>query len=468
MKITFFGHQTWGVESNKKTILFDPLLEPYFGASSQSFCAIYPFREIIPLNNIEAIFLSHEHADHFNIDTLHKLNKNIVVYTGVLMPANVDYGLSKLGFTIKKFNDEEKIYFDNGLTVVPYHAGKDTPYWEKRVYQFEIANNLSSFFLAVDAGIAKSIISKIKNNQMLTPGLFAIANNSQVTSLIRKAAFENEKILPEFNSTKNGLIGLQIYKSLLVDYLDGVIPGHVAICGGGFLKGSEDLTEQPLSQHWEIAEAIANFSNSKNLSAPKPGFTYIIENNILVNTYYNDTVKILTKEQFCKKNLPNYQEKVHNLYYPYCAANINTIENNNFSTTIRDFLSTFAMTEWGRIFFYECIKLNIPTIITFRIDKIEDKSFKLFSFSLGDGSFQEDMSLESTIIIKLYDSDFSALLKGEVESWDLSGSHISIDFPKAMPNYIIPYFYSYFGEQLKQDLAMKFIEKKLLGLNYVI
>jgi L-ascorbate metabolism protein UlaG (beta-lactamase superfamily) len=71
---TFLGHQGWMFSAHESRILVDPLLCDGFGHDGV-IGEVYPPR-VIDLSRfpaIDAVLITHEHEDHFNIPTLNRL-----------------------------------------------------------------------------------------------------------------------------------------------------------------------------------------------------------------------------------------------------------------------------------------------------------------------------------------------------------------------------------------------------------
>ncbi len=463
MDVTFYGHQTWGVSVGDTSILFDPLLKPYFGASSESFCAIYPFREVSMTRSIEAIFLSHEHGDHFCIETLHQIDRNVPVYTGVLMPRNIDKCLQSLGFKVRKFESGSVINLESGATVTPLHCAKETPFWERRVYQFLVRHEDDSFYLAVDGGVSSNTIMEFKEGNLPIPSLFAVSNNAQITSIDRKGAFENRHLAADLDPDKNGLVGISVYAGLMSECLPESSVPHIAVCGGGFIKGKEDMDVHPFSEHWAVAAHIASHT-SDNISAPKPGTRYILSQGNVVDITTSTDVSLLTKENFLTKYVNKIDNDIKRTgYYPLSQKKVETCKSmygGEIGNTISEFLNFFQLSNEGREFYLEALRLRLPATISFSLDGAPEKLTWHKNLKNGELIHSSD-NASSTISINVFTQDFLHLINGEIDIWELSGSHISIGHPPTMQNFAITFIYSYFGEQVSQNLAMNFFEKKM-------
>ncbi|MDB5818053.1 MAG: hypothetical protein JWQ11_1693 [Rhizobacter sp.] len=467
MNITFYGHQSWGAERLGQTLLFDPLLKPYFGASTHSFCAISPFREISPLEGVVAIFLSHEHADHFCVETLADLARRysatgLAVHTGTLMPAHVDDCIRRLGLTLVKFTDGQTCEFVNGLSVTPYHGDPDTPFWERRVYQFDVHGVDGQFFLAVDAGLSPATTEALKSRHGDAPALFAVSNNSQVTELYRRAAMQNDNVTPSRDAAKNGLVGLAVYAGLLSGYAPGMSASHTAVCGGGFIKGMADLEPDPLADFRPPLASIGRFANAA-LSAPLPGDTYVIVGNQVREVVRSPSVRLLARPEFESR----YVRRRGGASFGYRPL----LEPGEPSDTLADAASRalqyFALSEQGLAFWRACLANHEPATVRLLIDGLSSRESECFGVErdLRDGSTTRSIWKESaptaTCTLRIHASDFTALLGGEVDIWELSGSHLSHRYPPSMPNFMVPFLYSYFGEQINQTVARRFVDARL-------
>src|SRR5580765_5391164 len=79
---TFLGHQGWLFQSDRAAILVDPLLCEEFGAAQQLEYRVFPPRalDLAKLPPLDAVVLSHEHDDHFDLPSLAKLSRKIPIH----------------------------------------------------------------------------------------------------------------------------------------------------------------------------------------------------------------------------------------------------------------------------------------------------------------------------------------------------------------------------------------------------
>ncbi|MFZ4402717.1 MAG: MBL fold metallo-hydrolase [Pseudobdellovibrionaceae bacterium] len=474
MNVSFIGHQTWLVESAGTNILVDPLLKTTFGASKFSFGAIYPFREVdfLSLPKIDAIVLSHEHPDHFCIDSLSMLDTKITVYVGPLMVESVKFACLKLGFNVKVVYPKTTINIGN-IEFTLYPAGKETPFWENRVYQiyFKAKKNTSiSFFLAVDAGMSTEFIKLIHEIEAENPKLIALSNNSQITKIGRRAAFENA-ITPETdNPTKKGFPGLQVYKSLVVNYLIELDRmKDIVICGGGFLKGARDLEEQPYSEQNIIAENVCNSLTYGSLRFLKPGETLKIDSGGKITRGKRLNFIKLRNRAWIEKSLNiKYNSKLNNsLFFQYSDCdNDHNLSTNNFvkiNRLMQELLGCLQLSSEGWAIYNNCIERKEEPKVEIGLISSKNKIDIVFELNLNNGSViaTSQFRNKSSYGLKIYTNDLLSVLSGEIEFWDLSGSSLASWYVGAPMESLVPFLYGFFGECVRQDLALKMVELKL-------
>lgn len=102
MRAIFIGHQTWLVEHGSTRILIDPLLCEDFGLVDEHRIEIYPPRTVdaAALSDVDLIFLSHEHSDHFDIQSLNLLPRSAQFVVGATIVEPVKQCIRDLGFTL--------------------------------------------------------------------------------------------------------------------------------------------------------------------------------------------------------------------------------------------------------------------------------------------------------------------------------------------------------------------------------
>ena len=92
VKISYIGHATLLLEIGGATILTDPNFDPRLGRLLPRVSA--PGIALDKLPTLDAILLTHAHADHLSFDSIERLSSRIRLFG----PPAVAYWLRRLGF----------------------------------------------------------------------------------------------------------------------------------------------------------------------------------------------------------------------------------------------------------------------------------------------------------------------------------------------------------------------------------
>jgi hypothetical protein len=103
LAITFLGHQGWLFEAGGHAIVIDGLLGGGFGTGAGvEGAALYPPRQLKPahLPAIDAVLITHEHEDHFDVESLLQIDRNIPIYLSYRCSTAATRFLAELGFAV--------------------------------------------------------------------------------------------------------------------------------------------------------------------------------------------------------------------------------------------------------------------------------------------------------------------------------------------------------------------------------
>lgn len=216
MKVTFLGHQSWLVSNNNTHILIDPVLYDGFGSIDDNGIEIFPPRkiDIDLMPQINAIIISHEHSDHFNIPTLKKFPHAVIIVSPLFVNCireiinDHDLVLETVDFQSSTIVGE--------LEIILYPAGSETVFWESRVTQIlirPISEPQNSLFIAVDALVSNNFKEDIENELIALPRVIAVSNNSQLTPLGVLGSLDNYKVVNSAGNTP--FVGVSLLKEIL-------------------------------------------------------------------------------------------------------------------------------------------------------------------------------------------------------------------------------------------------------------
>lgn len=116
LKITYFQSATALVEDSGVKILLDPWFVDgaYYGS-----WAIYPPSKFKPedFNDVDYIYISHIHPDHFNVKTLERMNKDIPILVLNYLEKFLKEDIEKLGFKVTELDHDKRIHLKNNLHI---------------------------------------------------------------------------------------------------------------------------------------------------------------------------------------------------------------------------------------------------------------------------------------------------------------------------------------------------------------
>ncbi len=104
MRITFLGHQGWHFEEHGRGFLLDPIRESIGNGAVQ--LPVWPRRRLDfqKFEPLDAVIVSHEHADHFSMDTLAALPKRCLIYIPDLASSAMATIIAEMDFEVRRFS----------------------------------------------------------------------------------------------------------------------------------------------------------------------------------------------------------------------------------------------------------------------------------------------------------------------------------------------------------------------------
>ncbi|HVB44447.1 MAG TPA: MBL fold metallo-hydrolase [Streptosporangiaceae bacterium] len=148
MIVTYLGHQGWSFESGEGHVFLDPVFRTIGNAGVR--LPVWPDREIVPeaLGPVAGIILSHEHSDHFDIDTLYRMPWRGEIFISNRSSHAMTDALLDLGYRVTRIQPYQKLEFPGlTITVLPL----EWSLLEPDSYGFLVeAQDGTSFFTSVD------------------------------------------------------------------------------------------------------------------------------------------------------------------------------------------------------------------------------------------------------------------------------------------------------------------------------
>ncbi|MFA7893815.1 MBL fold metallo-hydrolase [Pseudomonas putida] len=486
MRAIFIGHQTWLVEHESTRILIDPLLCKDFGLVNEHRIEIYPPRTVdaAALSTVDLIFLSHEHSDHFDIQSLNMLPRSARFVVGMTLVEPVKRCIRDLGFSLTQVNDTEPMRVGD-LNLRFYPADPKTAFWESRVTQVHIEeaeqpNN--GIFIAVDALVSEVFKTDIVEEKLAPPKLVIVSNNSRVSPPGAFQSLENWGKNGSDSNRKVGPLGIGVLSAVLTSYMDDfpVQPENIALCGGGFIKRLDGFAAFPFSDQPMLSRLANRLSLDTNIVGLLPGEAFALEfdpvphseidwvqvdkvqHNLLIEELgqfidERKTVKVVASVRADVQDAEDYEELLRRAQ----------AELQRLAKSLMLFITgrkALAMSH------YKGRKLGPKRIVFSFISNTLGRQDN-YALNLISGQFEAEMhnSLESLVAqypfgVCLPLVDFIGMVEGDLQIWDIVGVSVQSWFESGIFDGVIPFFYSYYGENGSPDLLAKIIARSMRSL----
>jgi hypothetical protein len=178
---TFLGHQGWLFQGGRSRLLLDPLFEERFGHDG-SLGVMFPPREfnVDKVPAVDAVFLTHEHEDHFNIPTLARLSRDIPVYLSSRSSTVARRLIERMGFEVRLADAGEKLEIGDLelYTLSPNHVDDDnSDEWDVLPFFVQDKDRNGCLFSGVDV-VPTEEMERHMECVTGTPGLWCYTNNA--------------------------------------------------------------------------------------------------------------------------------------------------------------------------------------------------------------------------------------------------------------------------------------------------
>jgi hypothetical protein len=180
--VTFLGHQGWLCRTSRACVMIDPLLCERFGHCQVLQYRVWPPRvwteaEIPPL---DAVVLTHEHDDHFDIPSLAKLDRQIPIYLSSRSSSAARTIIGRMGFTVHALVPGAAVKWKD-LELIPFagdhinaNCGDE---WDALPFLVRHTGGDGSFFSMVDITLTQGHLDRVRAVQE-APGIIGWTNNA--------------------------------------------------------------------------------------------------------------------------------------------------------------------------------------------------------------------------------------------------------------------------------------------------
>jgi len=153
MELTFLGHQGWAFgHSDTGIVLLDPLIESM--GRGRVRLNVWPHRTLAfdQRSRVRAIYLSHEHSDHFDIETLWALPFRCKVLMSPYSSDGMERIIASMGYSVERYAPFATETFSGiGVTPLPTQYLRS----ERDVFGFIVSDKDGSFLTSVDSFLSE-------------------------------------------------------------------------------------------------------------------------------------------------------------------------------------------------------------------------------------------------------------------------------------------------------------------------
>lgn len=191
LRAVFLGHQGWLLSSDSARVLVDPLLTEGFGHGGKA-GLVFPERsvDLAALSPIDAVFLTHEHDDHFDIASLLRLDRRIPMLISARSSVAMAGFLSAQGFEVRRIGPETTTRIGDmelRTFVAEHGTTPEADEWDALPFIVSDDGGQGVFASSVDVSMPQTML-KALSDMPGWPGVLCLANNTTDTRFVRRDA----------------------------------------------------------------------------------------------------------------------------------------------------------------------------------------------------------------------------------------------------------------------------------------
>ncbi len=278
---TFLGHQGWLFRTERACVAVDPLLCEQFGAQHALDYQVYPPRrlDLARFPALDAVVLTHEHDDHFDLPSLARLSRRIPIHLSARSSSAAHAILREMGFRVVPLEPGVPVTFED-LQVIPLagdHVNMDCgDEWDTLPLLVRDTGGAGSFFSMVDITPTERHLLLVKG-VVGKPGLVTWTNNALDWS--HMTDFVDEMV----GSTEACAARMRVGRDLVRAVWGR--PAAMLLCAGGFSFYGERAWLNRRVFPIDCDRACASLERAlprEKFVSTLPGQTFWMERNRLV------------------------------------------------------------------------------------------------------------------------------------------------------------------------------------------
>lgn len=268
--VTYLGHQGWLIQSSRSRVLVDPLLTDEY---SPGFSAvIHPPRrfDLRRFPPVDAVVLSHEHADHLNLPSLALLDRAVPIVLPARSARALHDAVAGLGFRVVASRTGDRFAIGElDIALLGGAAPGAQLDWEVTNLHILITDRArhGSFYTYVDGWPTAEALAAVRRTAG-TLGVLCHANNAMDWSCLE--AGPRRAPPPTAQQFADEILAAEARW-----WAGGAPPRVSAICGPGLaFRGGDAWMNQILCVDSErVCEALRARAPDRVFRAPAPGET---------------------------------------------------------------------------------------------------------------------------------------------------------------------------------------------------
>lgn len=280
---TFLGHQGWAFQTDRAFVLVDPLLHEEFGHAHHLEYRVYPPRTLdhAKMPPIDAVVLTHEHDDHFDLPSLALLARDIPIYLSSRSSIAARQILQTMGFGVHPLVPGQPLRVRD-LELVPFtgdHVTVDCgDEWDALPFLVRHTGGAGSFFTMVDLTLTEQHVQWAAAAAM-RPGLVSWTNNALDWTFMTDYLNDREQ------GTQQAFVNMGVGHKLIATSWG--TPAAMLMCANGFsFRGDSTwLDDRVFCVDMDaVCAMMAKIYRKETFVTARPGQTFVMAGGKLKST----------------------------------------------------------------------------------------------------------------------------------------------------------------------------------------